>query len=95
MAHFYVSTKDKRGTPVTAPGTERGQRTHARGWRSGVEIVASVSPVADAGDVFDVYMTPGSYGAGHKRHLGTVTMRDGVPTWEPNVAEPYPSEEEL
>ena len=86
MAHFYVSTENSRGTPVSASGTKRGQRTHARGWQSGVEIVASVSPVADAGDVFDVYMTPGSYGAGHKNHLGTVTLRDGVPTWEPTTA---------
>ena len=88
MAHFYVSTENSRGNAVTASGTKRGQRTHARGWQSGVEIVASVDA---AGDVLDVYMTGGSGGTGHKRHLGTVTMRDGVPTWEPNMAEPYPS----
>jgi hypothetical protein len=81
MAHFYVSTENSRGNPVTASGTKKGQRSHARGWSASVEVISGISSTADAGDFFEVYMTPGSNGGGHKRHLGTVVVRDGVPTW--------------
>jgi len=66
----------RRGTVRDAG---RAELTEAGNWAD--QVISGISSTADAGDFFEVYMTPGSNGGGHKRHLGTVVVRDGVPTW--------------
>ena len=70
MAHFYVSTENKRGSQVTAEGLASGQTTWARGWGAGVKVSAYVDAFGD--DYFQIFATGGSGGSKSDVLIGAV-----------------------
>lgn len=79
MSRFYLTGTNSRRNEISAAGHSTGQRCHLRGWRSGVEVVAS--PDGDQ-DWFDVYMTTGSGGYGHRVLLGAVVEGKNGPKFQ-------------
>lgn len=75
MARFYLSGRygNYRGNYFSAGGRFSIDHTHTRGWHAGVEIECYA--LEDGTDRFDVYMTPGSSGAGHRVLLGSVAEK--------------------
>jgi len=93
MARFYVSGRygnSSRSHGFTAGGRNSVDSTHTRGWRAGVEVecFAMTDDKGRPYDRFDIYMTPGSAGAGHRVLVGQVieyTDSKGrkSPKWRP------------
>jgi len=87
MSRFYVSGRLGNNTPFKAGGIRSVNDAHVRGWNGGIEV--DTVALADGSDRFDVYMTPGSNGDGHRVLLGSVESRnDGrqrgrFPRWRP------------
>lgn len=77
MAHFYTSATNSRGNLTTASGLRSGQTVHARGWNSGVKVISKIDQ--DGRDVFYVYRTAGSGGAGCDVFLGRVVGDTFIP----------------
>lgn len=78
MARFYVTghLDSSRNSDFKAGGRHSISDVHVRGWSSGVEVDTVKLP--DGGDAFDIYLTPGSSGAGHRVLIGRVKdMHDG------------------
>lgn len=83
MARFYLSARNGRGHEQSIGGRASVESSHTRGWNAGVEIECIAQ--SDGTDRFDVYMTPGSTGAGHRVLVGQVYQaRPGrSPRWRP------------
>lgn len=88
MARFFLSGIYGNSTCSGRSGFTAGGRrsvgsTHTRGWHAGVEV--DCIKMADGTDRFDVYMTPGSAGAGRRVLVGQVYQRkpSGQPHWRP------------
>jgi len=75
MAHFYTTGTLGNGNGFSAGGFRSVSDTHTRGWHSGVEVecYAMTDENGNEFDRFDVYMTPGSSGPGHRVLVGQVT----------------------
>jgi hypothetical protein len=86
MARFYLTAVNGRGNTNSIGGRSSVQSAHVRGWNAGVEVecVKCINENGDEYDRFDVYMTPGSSGAGHRVLVGQVTeMPKRRPRWLP------------
>lgn len=86
MARFFVSGRNGRGNGFSAGGRASIESAHTRGWNSGVEVECIAVTDADGNsyDRFDVYMTPGSTGAGHRVLVGQVIENNKRnPRWVP------------
>lgn len=71
MSHFYGSMQGNRGE-TTRQGTKgSGISAHIRGWNFGVKVIMYRNPQGN--DVTDIYLTCGSDGVGHDKHLGSFT----------------------
>lgn len=83
MARTYMSGHyaGRSCGEFSAGGRNGVSDTHTRGWNAGVEV--DVRAVKDERDRFDVYMTPGSSGAGHRVFLGTVHDTPDGPVFVP------------
>jgi len=79
MARTYLSGTNSRNNLVTAANSKF---CHLRGWNAGVEIRAFVT--SDGKDIFNVYMTNGSTGAGSDTLVGAVLDTENGPKWLPN-----------
>lgn len=75
MSRFYMSSENSRGNQVTAAGSSRGQRTHARGWHLGIIVDAHDE---QGEDVFTLYASGGSNDP-QGRAIGTLKLVDGKP----------------
>ncbi|HZZ17154.1 MAG TPA: hypothetical protein VFE08_14465 [Candidatus Sulfotelmatobacter sp.] len=85
MARFFLSGRYANGNRngFTNGGRLSIEHTHTRGWTAGVEIECFA--LEDGTDRFDVYMTPGSSGNGHRVLVGQVIQRKPgkAPVWRP------------
>lgn len=83
MARFYISARNGRGNTQSIGGRASVESSHTRGWNSGVEV--DCIALADGTDRFDIYMTPGSGGTGHRVLVGQVYQQkpSGRPFWRP------------
>lgn len=82
MSRFYMTASNSRGNTTSAAGRASGQDVHLRGWNVGVQVNAEPDP-GDGEDVFYIYATAGSKGAGRSVLIGTVQLIDGEPTFTP------------
>lgn len=82
MARTYMSGHYASGScgEFSAGGRRGVGDTHTRGWNAGVAV--EVRAHAGERDRFEVYMTPGSSGSGHRVLLGTVHDTPDGPHWE-------------
>lgn len=88
MARFFLSgIYGNQGYSGRSGFTAGGRRsigsTHTRGWHAGVEVECIAQ--ADGTDRFDIYMTPGSAGAGRRVLVGQVYQAKPkqAPKWRP------------
>ena len=81
MANTYLSGDNSRGKETAAMN---GTYAHFRGWDAGVRVTSSGE---GKGNVFQVYMTPGSGYYGQDILLGEVTETPSGPRWTPEVKE--------
>ena len=84
MARFYLTARNGRGNTQSIGGRASVQDAHIRGWNGGVEV--DTIALSDGSDRLDVYMTPGSTGAGHRVLLGSVEVPNKGktgPKWRP------------
>lgn len=81
MARFRGTVQGGRTEASRLGHKNTGLVTTTNGWNAGVRVSGYVG--SDDADTFDIYMTAGSSG-GVLRHLGTVKLVDGVPTFTPN-----------
>ncbi len=79
MSQFYASIRGNRGEATRMGSRASGISGHIRGWDVGVRV-SGWDRFGD--DVFDIYTTGGSNGD-LSAYVGTVTLVDGVPTFEP------------
>lgn len=93
MARFYLTAINGRGNRQSIGGRASVESAHVRGWNAGIEVecirVHDLATGTET-DRFDVYMTPGSTGEGHRVLVGQayepVSKRDGrklKPRWKP------------
>jgi hypothetical protein len=93
MARFFTSGRYGNGSRNywSAGGRNSIDHAHTRGWNAGVEVecFAMTDDNGNAYDRFDVYMTPGSTGNGHRVLVGQViepVSKAGkrlAPRWRP------------
>lgn len=81
MAHFNLKFLNSRGKQVSASDPAE---IRVNGWTAGVTVLPAAQ---DAGDVFLVYMTSGSGGAGIRTLIGSVRATEDGPEWLPNERE--------
>ena len=80
MSHFYASINGSAKSYATRSGTpSSGITGHIRGWTAGVDVHGRTSQ-DELADIFYVYATSGSNGAGHSRLIATVTSTPTGPT---------------
>jgi len=80
MPRFRATIRGNRGEASRLGSAKSGIKAEVNGWDLGVDVFARDE---DGEDELHVYMTSGSNGRTHERHVGTVRLVDGVPTWEP------------
>lgn len=78
MATRYISTDNSRGNAVTASNPTYA---HIRGWKAGVRVQADTSD--KTGNTWEVYATGGSNTPWQQKLLGTVTVGEDGPVFEP------------
>ncbi len=81
MARFRATIRGNRGMASRLGHTRGGIEAKVNGWSAGVSVYAESSN-ADDRDLFRIYLSGGSRG-GDIRMIGTVSIVDGKPTFEP------------
>lgn len=76
MSRFYLTGVNSRGNTISAAGASSGQDVHLRGWQAGIEVVARPKPLDLERDLFVVYATGGSGGAGRREEIGTLQQKE-------------------
>lgn len=71
MSRFYASIQGTRGEATRQGTPKSGISGHVRGWEVGVEVVGFINTTTGK-DMFQVYRTSGSGGAGHNELIATI-----------------------
>jgi hypothetical protein len=83
-SRFYTSARNARGSE-TSGSVREGTAVHTRGWDAGVRVWTGRDD--QDRDVFTIWATWGSHGAGRDAFIGTVTDTADGPVWTPAGSE--------